>query len=369
MRPQAFDAVRSCLESRPGNPSSLHEEGRAARAVLERAREQVASMINVSPSTVLFTSGGSEAIEAAVRGVCDRAPAHIRRIVVAATEHSAVLEAVGAMEKKGFRAEVVPCDREGRIDPARFAAELRMHTALAALHWANNETGVLQQVDEVGAACRKAKIPFLIDAVQAAGKVATDLRSVQADFVALSGHKMGGPQGIGALAVREGFVLAPLIHGGAQERRRRGGTEAVALAAGFGAAADVASRQVRRESTRMLKMRARIETFIQKNFDRARIHGQAVSRVPNTVNFALSGVPGELLAIALDLEGFAVSTGSACSSGAATVSHVIRAMGYPESDAAEAVRVSLGWNTTAEDVDRFLKALPRVVATVREGLE
>lgn len=369
LRPQAAEAVRSCLAGRPGNPSSLHAEGRAARAVLENAREKVASLMGVQPSTVLFTSGGSEAIEAAIRGVCDRAPAHIRRIVVSATEHSAVLEAVRAMASKGFRTVEVPCDSDGRVDPEMFTGELRMHTALAALHWANNETGVVQQVEEVGAACRKAQIPFLLDAVQAAGKISTDVRTVQADFVALSAHKLGGPQGIGALSVREGFVLAPLIHGGAQERRRRGGTEAVALAAGFGAAADVLTREVRRESTRMLKMRARIETFIKKTFPEARIHGQAVARVPNTVNFALRGIPGEMLTIALDLAGFAVSTGSACSSGAATPSHVIRAMGYSEPEAAEAVRISLGWNTTVDEVDRFLEVLPRIVATVRDGLE
>jgi cysteine desulfurase len=367
LRPEAAEAIRSCNASVHGNPSSLHAEGRAARAVLEEAREKVAALTGLPTASVVFTSGGSEAIEAVVRGVCDRAPAHIRRIVISAVEHTAVLEAVRAMERKGFHVEEIPCDRDGRVDPERFGEKLRMHTALAALQWANNETGVIQPVDEVGAVCRKTKVPFLVDAVQVAGKLPMDGRSTCADFLALSAHKLGGPQGIGAMTVREGFVLAPLVHGGNQERRRRGGTEAVALAAGFGAAAAAAADNLKEETGRMLRLRAMIETRLHERFDDVRFHGQAAGRLPNTVNFAIRGLRAETLVISLDMRGIAVSTGSACSSGEARPSRVLQAMGYSEAEAAGAVRVSVGWNTTAADVDRFVAELPEVVERARRG--
>jgi cysteine desulfurase len=369
MRPEAVAAMRDTLEADLGNPSSLHAEGRAARAVVEEARESVAALAGVASSALAFTSGGSEAIEAAVRGVCDRAPANIRRIVVSSVEHSAVLEAVRAQEARGFTVKYVPCDGDGRVDPHHYRDEIGMGrtTALVVLQWANNETGVLQPVDEVGAICRERKVPFLVDAAQVAGRMPMDPGEVRADFVAVSGHKLGGPQGSGALSIREGFVLAPLIHGGAQEKRRRGGTPAVACIAGFGAAAAAAREKMKRESTRLLRLRARIETRLHENFPGVRIHGQGSARLSNTVSFALDGVSGEMLVVALDLAGFSVSTGSACASGAVEPSHVIRAMGYDEAEARGAVRVSLGWNTTQKEVDRFLGTLPGVVERVRAG--
>jgi len=368
MRPEALAAARGALETVAGNPASLHAEGRAARAIVEDARERVAALVGADRSRLVFTSGGSEAVEAAVRGVCDRAPAYVRRIVVSAVEHSAVLHACRAMAKLGFTVEEIACDADGRVDPERFAAALRRHTALAALQWANNETGVVQAVEEVGRACRAAQVAFLVDAVQVAGKLAIEPRTIPADFFAYSAHKIGGPQGAGALVVRDGIVLAPLIHGGAQEKRRRGGTPAVAAIAGFGAAAEVAARDLRAEAARMLRLRARAETRLRDLFADVRFHGQAAPRLPNTVNFAIPGVPGDLLAIALDVAGFAVSTGSACASGAVEPSHVLVAMGLDEASARGAVRVSLGWSSTEDDVDRFVAALPGVVRAVRDGL-
>lgn len=368
LRPESRRAIEASLGVATGNPASLHAEGRAARAALETARGQVADLVGVPARDIVFTSGGSEALEAAIRGVCDRAPASMRRIVVSAVEHSAVLDAVSAMAGDGFHVEEVPCDREGRVDAASFLEHVKRHTALATLQWANNETGVLQPVEDVGRECRARHVPFLVDAVQAAGKVPIHAARSFADFVALSGHKLGGPQGVGALAVRDGIVLAPLIHGGKQERRRRGGTPSVAAIAGFGAAAEAASTHQRDESGRVLRMRARIETRLRELFPEVRFHGQAASRLPNTVNFAIPGVPGDLLAIALDMAGFAVSTGSACASGAVEPSHVLLAMGYDEAEAAGAVRVSLGWDSRPEDAERFLDALPGVVERVRDGV-
>ncbi len=367
LRPAAREAMNACLEGVLGNPASLHAEGRAAMAALEAAREKVAELAGARPGEVVFTSGGSEAIEAAVRGVCDRAPAGVRRIVVGAVEHSAVRGAVESMTGRRFQVEEVPCDRDGRIDSRRFLNRCVQGTALAVLQWANNETGVLQPVEEVGLELRKAGIPFLVDAVQAAGKKLLDDAASFADFLALSSHKIGGPPGVGALTVRSGILLAPLIHGGAQEKRRRGGTPALFDAIGFGAAAMEALRQMKDESRKLLRMRARIETQLKERIPSVRFHGQAASRLPNTVNFAIPGVSGEMLAIALDMAGFAVSTGSACASGAVEPSHVLQAMRLTEDEARGAIRVSLGWNNTMEQVERFLDVLPEKAESVREG--
>jgi len=364
VRPAAAEAMRRALDPAIGNPASLHTEGRAARALVEHAREQVAALVGVSSKEIVFTSGGSEAIASAVRGVIDRAPPNLRRIVVSCVEHSAVLESA---KNAGKRLEVIRigCDRQGRVDANQFARQLDRSTALACLQWANNETGVIQPVEEVGRACRRAGVPLLVDAVQAAGKVEMDLWRMQADLAALSSHKLGGPQGAGALVVRDGIALAPLIAGGAQEKRRRAGTPSVAAIAGFGAAADEAHGRWKRDSERLLRLRAKLETRLNQLFDGIRFHGQAAPRLASTVNFAVREVSGEVLAIALDLAGVAVSTGSACASGAVEPSHVIRAMGFDEEEARGAVRLSLGWNSEPEEVDRFLELLPAVVEQIR----
>ena len=367
LRREAREEILRVLDSSAANPSSLHAEGRAARAIVDRARDRVAELAGAKPAEVVFTSGGSEAVAAAVRGVCDRAPNELRRIVVSEIEHSAVLESAALAARRGFVVVKVPCNAQGRVKVDRFVMQLGDGVALAALQWANNETGVIQPVEEVGRACRERGVPFLVDAVQAAGKVALEPKKVFADLLALSGHKLGGPQGTGALVVRSGIELAPLIGGGAQETRRRGGTEAVAAIAGFGAAAEAARLGMKEETPRMLHLRAKIETRLREVFPDVRFHGQTASRLPNTVNFALPGVSGETLVIAADLAGIALSTGSACASGAVEPSHVILAMGFGEAEARGAVRLSVGWSTTHRDVDRFLERFPRIVRQVREG--
>jgi len=362
LRDEARHAFVTALTRVTGNASSIHAEGRAARALLDEARVAVAAIASVPPKDVVLTSGGSEAIAAAIRGTADRAPSSRKRIVVSSIEHSAVLDAARALAAFGFEVVEVPCARSGRIDAAEFVATLDPHTALACLQAANNETGVLQPVAEAGAACKAFGVPFLVDAVQAAGKIPIDRDGWNADLVALSAHKLGGPQGAGALIVRDGTPMAPLIAGGAQERRRRGGTEAVAAFSAFGAAARAARRALWDESERLGALRDRLECELTSLSPGARIHGREVPRLTNTVNVAFPGVPGETLVIALDLAGFAVSTGSACASGAVTPSHVLRAMGYDEAEARGAVRISLGWNTTAAAIDTLLSALPPLLA-------
>ncbi len=369
LRPEARRAMEQVLGQGHANPSSMHHEGRAALSLLDLARRQVANLVGCRASEVVFTSGGSEAIAAAVRGVCDRAPDERRRIVVGASEHSAVLESARLAARRGGLVVPVSTAPDGRIDIDRFLMHIGPDVALVCLQWANNETGVIQPVEEVGRACRERCVPFLVDAVQAAGKVEITPQRSCADLVALSGHKIGGPQGTGALIVRSGLVLAPLIAGGAQEKRRRGGTENVAGLVGFGAAAEMALAETREESRRLLRQRARIESRLRELYPTVRFHGQLVSRLPNTINFAIPGVPGEMLTIALDLAGIAVSTGSACASGAVEPSHVLLDMGYEEDEARGAVRISLGWSTTPDEVDAFLERFPGVVEQVREGLQ
>jgi len=358
LRPEARHAVLAAL-SEHGNASSLHAEGRAARARIEDAREAVAALLGVPAKQVVFTSGGSEAIAAAIRGVTDRAERAGGRIVVSSIEHSAVLEGAKlTARRRGLVVDEVPCERSGRVDADRFSERLGEDVVLAALQAANNETGVVQPVEAVGESCLRLGVPFLVDAVQAAGKMTIP----SADLVAISSHKLGGPQGAGALAIRDGVKLDALIPGGAQERRRRAGTEAVAAIAGFGVAAAAAM------GTNLPDLRSRIETVILATFDGARIHGMDVPRLANTVSFAIPGVSGELLAIALDLEGIAVSTGSACASGAVEPSHVLRAMGCTGVESKEAIRVSMGWSTTQDEIDRFLAVLPGVVERLRASV-
>jgi len=362
LRPEAREAFLAAFDAAAANASSIHAEGRQAKAVLDAARAKVAALCGVKASEVVFTSGGSEAIAAAIRGVTDRAEGRRRRIVVSAIEHSAVLESARAQAASGFEIVEVPCERSGRVNAAAWAACLNDRVALACLQAANNETGVVQPVPEAGAACRDAGVPFLVDAVQAAGKIPIDRTGWSADLLAVSAHKLGGPQGAGALIVRDGLAMSPLIAGGAQERRRRGGTEAVAAISAFGAACAAAARDLPAEHVRLLALRLRLESALKEIAPGARIHGEDVARLPNTVSAAFPGVSGETLVIALDLAGFAVSTGSACASGAVTPSHVIRAMGYDEADARGAVRVSLGWDTTREAIERLLAALPPLLA-------
>jgi cysteine desulfurase len=362
LRSEAREALLAAYDAPAGNASSMHAEGRAARALLDAARTHVAAFAGVPARDVVFTSGGSEAVAAAIRGVADRAAPTRRRIVISAIEHSSVLDATRALTAFGFAVVEVPCEPSGRIDADVFAAELDDRTVLACLQAANNETGVLQPVAEVGVACRAAGIPFLVDAVQAAGKIPIDRDGWCADLLALSAHKLGGPQGAGALIVREGFAMVPLIAGGAQERRRRGGTEAIATISSFGAACAEAGRDLREEAARLFALRLRLESAFHAMAPGVRIHGENVPRLPNTVNAAFPGLSGEILVIALDLEGFAVSTGSACASGAVTPSHVIRAMGYGEEEARRALRVSLGWSTTDDTIEQLLAALPPLLA-------
>ncbi len=342
LRPEARTAMAAALDV-CGNPSSVHAPGRAARRLVEDAREQVAALVGAAPSQVIFTSGGTEANNMALKG-CGR-----DRIIVSAIEHESVL-------RPAPDAEIAPVDGDGVVDAERLAARLGRDgpPALVSVMLANNETGAIQPVAEIAALARDHGALVHCDAVQAAGKIAIDMAGLGVDLLTLSAHKLGGPPGTGALIAGDGVTLAPLIAGGGQERGRRAGTENVAGIAGFGAAAEAAAGLG--GWPRIAALRDRLEARAGEAVPDLHIFGAAAPRLPNTSCLAMPGVRAETQVMALDLAGVAVSAGSACSSGKVEPSQVLLAMGAGEEAAANAIRVSLGWASESADVDAFLAA-------------
>ncbi|MBO6757110.1 MAG: cysteine desulfurase [Roseibium sp.] len=360
MRPAVRDAMVAAIGV-TGNPSSVHADGRAQRARIECAREKVAGLCGVPARGVIFTSGATEAnVTALTPAWQDQgAPLYLERLLRGATEHPSVA-AGGRFPVKDQC--VVPVQKDGQLDIA--ALELALADggpALVSVMAANNETGVIQPLEEIGARVRRYGGVFHVDAVQAAGRVPIDMEAWQADAISLSAHKMGGPQGAGALVVRSSArVPAPLLTGGGQENWRRAGTENVAAIAGFGAAADAAAKEAQ-DARRLKDLRDRLEQGVQAICPQAHVFGKDAPRLGNTTCFAVRGILAETALIAFDLERVSVSSGSACSSGKVSVSHVLMAMGEEEALARCALRVSLGWDTSAPDVERFLEVWPAIV--------
>ncbi|HEX7153654.1 MAG TPA: cysteine desulfurase family protein [Thermoanaerobaculia bacterium] len=358
IHPEVLDVLSATLRDVFGNASSIHKEGQTARQVIEDARESVASLIGATAREIVFTSGGTESNNAAIFGAV---PLPGRSHIVTSTiEHPSILEAVRELERRGHEVTCVVPSRDGVVSAAEVIAALRPETKLVTIMLANNETGVVQPVGEIGAACRARSIHFHCDAVQAAGKIAIDVNALQCDTLALSAHKIHAPKGIGALYVRRGITMAPHLYGGAQERRRRAGTENVPLAAAFGAAARLAATPVSPE------LRDRFEHALRETFGAGlTINGANVTRLPNTSNVTFHDVDGEGIVIALDLSGVAVSTGSACSSGRVEPSPVLLAMGLSPAAAKGTVRFSFSRFTTEEEVARVIGLLAAVVPKCR----
>ena len=359
LRPEARDAMLATLDL-AGNPSSIHAEGRAARRVVEDAREKVAALVGARPEDVVFTSGGTEANMLALT------PDGAARLLVSAIEHPSVL-AGGRFPAKSV--ERLPVTRRGAIDLAvleRRLADLAGSRVLVSLLLANNETGVVQPVSEAARVIREAGALLHCDAVQAAGRIPIEINAIGADLLTLSGHKIGGPKGVGALVRRDAVYepADPLIRGGGQERGRRAGTENVAGIAGFGAAAAAARTQMASAGPRMAALRDRLEGSLKAATPAVMIFCAGTERLPNTTLFTVTGMKAETAVIAFDLEGIAVSSGAACSSGKVQPSHVLSAMGVPPELARGAVRVSLGPTTTESEIDRFVEAWIRVSQTL-----
>jgi cysteine desulfurase len=364
VRPEAREAVLLALD-RFGNPSSIHRAGRDARDVLDLARDRVARALGARQRDLVFTSSATEGAALAIRGVLGAAgAAGRRRLVVTSVEHPCVLGLARALEKDGVPLTVVPVDRRGEIDPAAFRAALGPDVALACAMRANNETGVVLPVPALAAAAREVGAPLLCDAVQAAGKIEVDVRTLGASLVLLAGQKLGGPRGAGVLWVEPGLVLAPLL-GGEQERGRRAGTENLPGIAGLGAAIEAAVARREEEAVRLGALRDRLEQGLLAAVPGARVNGAGAPRLPNTSSIVLEGCDAETLLVAMDLEGLCASAGSACHSGSTRPSGVLTAMGLSPAEARATIRFSLGWTSTDADVDAALRLVPPLVERIR----
>ena len=364
--PAVVDAMTRALRDDFGNASSIHAFGQRAKAVVDDARAEVARLIGAEPGDVVFTAGGTEADNIALRGVAGAASGVRRRVVVTSIEHEAVINTAAALARAGCPVTTLPVRSSGLLDPATLADFAENDVALVSVMLANNETGVVQPVAEFASLAHARGALAHTDAVQAAGKIAIDVRALGVDLLSLAAHKFGGPKGVGALWIRRGTSLAGVVTGGRQERNRRAGTENVPAIVGFGVAASLARRNLAADAKRMEELRDRLESGILAKVTRAVVNGAGVPRVPNTTNIAFEGVEAESLLIGLDLEGIAVSTGSACSSGTLEPSHVLRAMGLPHGRVQSSIRFSLGSSTTAAEIDQVLEIVPRVVERLRK---
>lgn len=363
LRPEAWAAMAEFYQGGQGNASSIHQMGQRAKQVLERAREEVADLLAARPAEIVFTSGGTEADNLAIQGLAAQHPGG--HIITSQIEHHAVLHTCQELERRGWQVSYLPVDGQGQVDPQAVRSALRPDTFLVSIMLANNETGVLQPLNAIAAVAREARVRLHTDAVQAAGKLPLDARALGCDLLSISAHKIGGPQGAGALYVRRGVRLAAMLYGGHHERDRRAGTENVAAMAGFGAAARAARAGLEDEVAQLQTLRDEFERRVLAEIPATFAAGGAAPRTANTSDICFRHVEGEALVIALDLAGFCVSTGAACSSGALEPSHVLTAMGLPAADARSCLRFSLGVTTTAAEMAALAEALPPIVARLR----
>jgi len=360
---EVFDAMRPYFGEHFGNASSIHHHGQDTRAAVERARESLATLVGCRPSEIVFTSGGTEGDNLAIFGLA-RSGDHV---ISSTIEHHAVLNACKHLEEMGCEVTYIPVDGRGQVDPDDVRRALRGNTRLITIMMANNETGVLQPVEEIGKIAAEADVYFHTDGVQAAGKVPLDVNRIGCDLLSISGHKMHAPQGVGALYVRKGTLLQPMLYGGRHERSRRAGTENVPGIVALGKAAELAQETFQRgDDKTMAASRDRIQQTILENVEATGLNGEGAARVPNTTNIYFEYIEGEALVIALDLKGLAVSTGAACSSGAIEPSHVLTAMGLRPDRARASIRFSLGKQNTPEEVDFALDLVPQTVSRLRE---
>jgi cysteine desulfurase len=365
--PAVADAVARTLGEEFGNPSSVHHFGQRAKAALDEARSAVALLIGAEPSEVVFTSGGTESDNLALRGAAEALePKGRRHLVASAIEHEAVLKTVKALARRGWSATLVPVGASGIVEVEALEAAITPQTAIVSVMHANNEIGTVQPVAALAAVARRHGALMHTDAVQSAGKIPVRAGDLGVDLLTLSAHKFSGPKGAGALWIRRGTTLTAILTGGRQERNRRAGTENVPALVGFGVAARLARETLEADAARVGALRDRLEAGVLAAVSGTAVNGAREPRVPNTTNISFEGVEAESLLIALDLEGIAVSTGSACSSGTLEPSHVLRAMGLSPHRAQSSIRFSLGATTTASEIDRVLDVLPRAVATLRQ---
>jgi len=364
--PEVTEAVVRALTDEFGNASSVHHFGQRAKALLDEARSSVAALVGGEPAEIVFTSGGTEADNLALRGAAEALEATGRRhIVTSSIEHEAVLNTVKALVKRGWTSTLLPVDASGIVAPSALAAAITPATGIVSVMHANNEIGTIQPIADLAAIAHEHGALFHTDAVQSAAKIPVDVKALGVDLLAISAHKFNGPKGAGALWIRRGTRLVSTMTGGKHERNRRGGTENVPGIAGMGVAARLGREKLPVNASRLAALRDRLERGVLTQISGTALNGAPEPRVPNTTNISFDGIEAESLLIALDLEGFAVSTGSACSSGTLEPSHVLRAMGLPSHRTQNSIRFSLGAGNTEEQVDALLAKLPAVVEKLR----
>ncbi len=364
--PLVVDRMTQALRDVWGNASSVHHFGQQAKAALDEARGAVATLLGAEASEVVFTCGGTESDNIAIRGAAEALEAGGRRhLITSAIEHEAVLATVRALARRGARVTILPVDASGIVSPDRLREAMTDDTALVSVMHANNEIGTVQPIAELAAIAHERGALFHTDAVQSAGKLPLDVRALGVDMLSIAGHKFYGPKGTGALWLKRGVRLVPPMTGGRQERNRRAGTENVPALVGLGVAADVARQKLAGEAARLAGLRDRLEAGILAGVAGSERNGAAAPRVPNTTNISVDGIESESLLIGLDLAGIAVSSGSACSSGTLEPSHVLKAMGLSHGRTLGSIRFSLGASNTEADIDRVIEVLPPLVAKLR----
>jgi len=364
--PEVLAAMLPYFSEEYGNANSIHAFGQRGRGAVEEARESVAKLLGARPAEILFTSGGTESNNHAILGVVEAAPGERKHVITTGIEHNAVLDPCRALERRGVSLTVLPVNREGLVDPEDVRRAICAETVLITVMFANNELGTIQPIEGIGRIAAEKGVLLHTDAVQAAGKAPINVKRLGVHLLSISGHKLYGPKGVGALYVRKGTRLEPLMYGGHHERDRRPGTENVAGIVGLGKAAEVALIRVQKEGGRIAELRDRLESGLLERIPQARSNGARLQRTPNTTNITFPFVEGEAMVIALDLKGIACSTGAACSSGAVEPSHVLTAIGLPPEEARATLRFSLGHQTSVEEIEYALETIPPVIERLRE---
>lgn len=365
LSPRVLEAMLPYFTQHYGNPSSVHAFGREAKQGLDRARDQVAKALHCDPSEVIFTGCGTESDNTVLLGVAQRYGDKGKHIITTNVEHHAILHTCEYLEKQGYSVTYLPVDQDGLVTAEQVAAAIRPDTILVSIMFANNEVGTIMPIQEIGAVCKEKGVLFHTDAVQAVGHIPVDVQAMHIDMLSLSAHKFHGPKGVGALYCRKGIRLPSYIMGGAQEKGRRAGTENVAGIVGLGAAIELATEQLEENRAKMTALRDRLMTGIQARISEVKLNGHPTNRLPNNVNFSFKYIEGESILLMLDMNGIAASSGSACTSGSLDPSHVLLALGLPHEIAHGSVRLTLGDETTEEDIDYTIDVLEKTVARLR----
>ena len=358
-----LDSMLPYLREQFGNPSSIHRYGRLAQKAISKARKQVAELINADPSEILFTSGGTESNNTSLYGIAKKNPGS--RIITSLIEHDAILEPCKNLEKEGFDVVYLPVNNLGMVDPSSLEKSLNENTSLVSIMFGNNEVGTIEPISELAKICKEKQIPFHTDAVQAIGKISIDVNELGLDLLSMSSHKINGPKGIGALYVKRGISIDPIIFGGGQEKGLRSGTENVANIVGFGKACELARKNLVTNISKMKELRDYLSKKILKEIPCVTLNGHPEKRLPNNVHLTFLGVNGEDLLIKLDENGIAASTGSACSVQIQKASHVLQAMGFSHEQITGSLRLTVGISNTMEEMDETVKILKHVVEELR----